>query len=187
MIRTIKPKLIILNGPLGIGKSTIAKRYAEEHPLTLLLDIDNVWSMISDWREQKEISAPLSKKMAIEMACIHLQAGHDVIIPQIIQSSELAISFENTANDCEADYYEILLFAEKAESIQRFIERGKSQGHPTGFRTGGIIDSNGREEKLATMYDAMMSTAATRPNTIKLEPTLGDIDSTYTALIESIK
>ena len=84
MLSVMKPKLIVINGPLGIGKSTLAKRYAEEHPLTLVLDIDDVWAMLSHWREEKEKSAPLSKKMAIEMARVNLEAGHDVVIPQIL-------------------------------------------------------------------------------------------------------
>jgi len=36
----MKPKLIILNGPLGIVKPTLAKRYAEDHPLILVLDME---------------------------------------------------------------------------------------------------------------------------------------------------
>ena len=32
------PRLIVLNGSPGIGKSTLARRYVEEHPLTLCLE-----------------------------------------------------------------------------------------------------------------------------------------------------
>jgi len=182
----MKPKLIVINGPLGIGKSTLAKRYADEHPLTLLLDIDELWAMLSHWREEKEVSSPLSKQMAMAMARINLNTGHDVVIPQILQTIELAESFEQLAKECSAEFYEILLFVDKEESIRRFISRGKAQGHPTGFREEGIIANSGREKKLAAMYDAMMSAAESRPLVIRIEPILNNIDETYKVLLKNL-
>ncbi|HEV7454599.1 MAG TPA: AAA family ATPase [Candidatus Saccharimonadales bacterium] len=182
----MKPKLVLLNGPLGIGKTTLAKRYAEEHPLSLFLDIDDVWAMISHWREKKEVSAPLSKQMALEMARINLTAGYDVVVPQIIQSNELADNFAKLASKCGANFYEILLSVEKDEAIRRFILRGKAGGHESGFRPGGIIDKGGREKKLAEMYDNMTDVANTKPEIIRIEPILGDIDSTYAEIIKSL-
>lgn len=182
----MKPKLIILNGPLGIGKSTLAKRYGEEHPLTLQLDIDDVWSMISHWREEKDMSAPLSKRMALEMARINLNAGHDVIIPQIIQSVELMEKFEDLAKSSGAEFIEVLLLVKKEEAISRFIKRGQEDGNPSGFRPGGLIDLNGREKKLAEMYDDMIKIVESRKNVIIIEPVLNDIEGTYSILVEKI-
>lgn len=182
----MKPKLIILNGPLGIGKSTLAKRYADAHPLTLNLDIDEVWSMISHWREKNEISAPLSKKIALEMAKVHLLARHDVVLPQILQTIELAESFQKLAFESGADYYEVLLNVPKEEAIRRFIERGKRQGHPTGFREGGTIATGGREDKLNEMYDNMIAVANLRPHIIRIMPSLGEIDAAYEELLGKI-
>lgn len=36
------PRVIMLNGPPGCGKSTLARRYVGEHPFTLNLDIDRI-------------------------------------------------------------------------------------------------------------------------------------------------
>ncbi len=182
----MRPKLIILNGPLGTGKSTLATRYADAHPVTLNLDIDHVWSMISHWREQKEITGPLSKKMALSMAMVALSDGHDVVVPQIMQTEELANSLQSLANECQADYYEILLDVPKEEAIKRFTERSKAQGHPTGFREGGIIATSGREAKLAEMHDNMMVVANNRSHVIKVEPILNDIDATYNLLMQKL-
>lgn len=168
----MKPKLIILNGSLGIGKSTLASRFADEHPNTLNLDIDEIRRYISHWREEAEQSATSSKQMAFAMAEVHLGLGHDVVIPQIVRGVELLEAFEQVAKD-KADYYEILLFTNKDEAIHRFKERSYAQGYQSGFRPGGLIDTDGREEKLATMYDEMIEAADKRPNTIKIEVQLG--------------
>jgi hypothetical protein len=42
-------RLIHLNGPPGIGKSTIASAFADRHPGVLNLDIDRVAAMIGGW------------------------------------------------------------------------------------------------------------------------------------------
>jgi hypothetical protein len=182
----MKPKLIILNGPLGIGKSTLAKRYAGNHPLTLTLDIDDVWAMLGHWREERAIAQPLSIKIAIEMARIVLLEGHDVIVPQIIQDIELLFNFEKLAETCGASYHEILLYTDKHESIRRFITRGKSQGHPTGFREGGTIANEGREKKLAQMYDDMIKIARQRAKMVIVVPTYNNIEMTYSALLANL-
>lgn len=181
-----KPKLIVLNGPLGSGKSTLAERYANDHPATLNLDIDNVWSMISHWREQKEITGPLSKEIALSMAKVALGNGHDVVVPQILQAEDLANSFQDLAGECNANYYEILLDVPKDEAIKRFVERGKSQGHPTGFREGGIIATSGRETKLAEMHDNMTAVASRRAHVVRVEPILNDIEATYSKLTQAL-
>jgi predicted ABC-type ATPase len=45
------PRLIHLNGPSGIGKSTIARSYAERHPGVLNLDTDRVVCLIGGWQD----------------------------------------------------------------------------------------------------------------------------------------
>ena len=40
------PRLLHLNGPPGIGKSTLARRYVEDHPQTLNCDIDVLRTLI---------------------------------------------------------------------------------------------------------------------------------------------
>ena len=45
------PRLILLNGPPAAGKSTLARRWSDDHPGTLLLDIDLLRTMVSGWQE----------------------------------------------------------------------------------------------------------------------------------------
>ena len=180
----MQPKLIILNGALGVGKSTLAEKYSANHPLTLQLDIDEVRRMISHFREEKEISGPLSKKIAGEMARTHLQAGYDIVISQIFIHENDLDNFKNIAQECGVKYFEFLLSISKKDSIQRFIERGKNAGYSDGFRPGGLVTIGGREKKLEQMYDDMMTMISKRSNTIIIESIEGDSESTYQKLME---
>ncbi len=183
---TSNPKLIILNGPLGIGKSTLAKKYADDHPLTLSLDIDELRTLLSHWREKKDDSAVLSKDMAIECARICLENGNDVVVPQIMREQDYLLRLEELAESENASFHEILLFAAKEESIERFKQRAVDGGHPTGFREGGLIAMGGREVKLAKMYDEMMSLAETRSNLVRVESIDGDIENTYKNVLANL-
>lgn len=180
----MKPKLIIINGALGVGKSTIAEKYASEHPLTLKLDIDELRRWISNFREEKEISGPLSKKIACEVARVHLQAGYDVVISQIFIHEEPLDNLEKVAQDAGADFYEFLLAISKEDAIRRFIERGKADGYADGFSPGGLVTLGGKEKKLEQMYDDLMTLIAKRPQTIFINSEEGDAESTYQRLLE---
>jgi predicted kinase len=46
------PRLVLINGAPSSGKSTLAKRYVEDHPLTLALDIDVVRAMQGRWLDE---------------------------------------------------------------------------------------------------------------------------------------
>lgn len=184
MLEAMQPRLVVLNGPLGSGKSTLAQKYADNHPAALNLDIDTVWSMLGRWREQKEVTGPLSKKIALSMAEVVLREGHDVVVAQILQTEQLADSFQALADGCAADYFEVLLDVPREESIRRFIARGKAEGYPSGFREGGIIATSGREAKLADMHDKMTAVANSRPHVVRLAPIFGDVDATYASLLQ---
>ena len=183
----MKPKLIILNGPLGIGKSTIATKFADEHPMTLRLDIDDLRACISHWREQADQSAASSKQMALAMTRVHLSLGYNVVIPQIVRKAEFFEDCEQIAKETGAEFIEVLLLVNKDDAIRRFKERNFALGHASGFRTGGLIDNGGREAKLATMYDEMIGATTQRPNTIRIEPKFGKEDDTYNELLEKIQ
>ena len=44
-------RLIHLNGPSRVGKSTLAHRYAGNHPGTVCLDVDVLVGQVDGWRE----------------------------------------------------------------------------------------------------------------------------------------
>ena len=66
------PRLIVLNGPPGIGKSTLARRYVDDHPLTLCLEQDVVQGLLGGWLTREGDSNLLARQLCLGMARTHL-------------------------------------------------------------------------------------------------------------------
>jgi predicted kinase len=179
-------KLIIINGPCGSGKSTLAEKYADNNPLTLRLDIDEVRRLLSSWRERDDESAAASQMISLEMARVNLALGHDVVVAQQFHMPGLLDKFKSLSQDLSVEYYEILLDLDEDEAIRRFVLRGQSQGYEDGFKPFGLITKNGKEKALAEMHSKTVGIAVDRSGTIRIDPILGDIDQTYALLVEAV-
>jgi hypothetical protein len=117
-------RLIHLNGPPGIGKSTVASAFADQHPGVLNLDIDQVAAMIGGYSDRFSDSFEAGRLLAAAMARVHLANGHDVIMPQMmtnVNAGELAC-FESAAAAAKAEYCQILLTARAESAVDRCME-----------------------------------------------------------------
>jgi predicted kinase len=169
------PRLILLNGPPGCGKSTLARMYAEDHPLALNLDIDQVRVLIGGWTANPHAAGLLARAIALAAARTHLAAGHDVVIPQFLGRTDFIEEAEQAARDAGADFHEIALTDSKENAIQRYAKRpSDSTRQPVGAG------------ELAGMYDRLMSVIAARPGT-KLVPTIdGQPTAAYRAMLDAL-
>ena len=139
-------RLIHLNGPPGIGKSTIASAFADRHPGVLNLDIDRVAAMIGGCGDSFSDSFEAGRLLAAAMARVHLANGHDVIMPQMmthVNAGELA-DFEAAAAAAKAEYLQILLTADVEPSVERCMERAKA-GDPQDVVSKVIDERGGRD------------------------------------------
>lgn len=78
MIAT-RPRLVLLNGLPGSGKSTLASRYADAHPGTLRLDLDQLHPFVGGWRDWDLRTHDLLRPVALAMASAHLRGGRDEV------------------------------------------------------------------------------------------------------------
>lgn len=181
------PSLLLLNGNPGMGKSTLAQRYADEHPLTLNLEVDRLWQMLGQWQTERPESDRLKILYAQQLAGLHLQEGHDVIVPNLFESATICAVFEKVAAAHNAVFKEFVLYSSSDDAIERCKTRARGMGYTDGFRPGGVLDTTGRELKLQSMYDNVMQVTDERPNTIRLKSINGQADETYRLLLEAIK
>ena len=128
------PRLVLINGAPSSGKSTLATRYVEEHPLTLALDIDVVRAMLGRWLDQPVEAGLLARRMALEMARVQLLADRDVVIPQFLGRLDFLLALEQLCNDVRAEFIEVVLLAEPHDLAHR-IARRSAQPRPPNIVT----------------------------------------------------
>ena len=68
-------RLIILNGPPGIGKSTVARRYVEDHPMTLSLEQDLVRGLLGGWRTRETESGALARDLCVAWSLLRYRTN----------------------------------------------------------------------------------------------------------------
>jgi predicted kinase len=172
------PRLIVLNGPPACGKSTLARRYAEEHPLTLDLDIDRIRDLIGGWRTHLADAGLLARAAALAAARAHLLAGHDVIVPQLLARPEFLIQAEELARSTGATFHEIVLMDTRENAVRRWS-----------LRAAGTPVRDGQEERrgepgdtpetIAALHDRLLGLLPSRPNARIVHSHENQIDRTH--------
>jgi predicted kinase len=176
--------LIHLNGPPGIGKSTLAALYADRHPGTLNLDIDSLHRLVGGWRDPDTHAHELLRPVALAMASTHLAGGRDVVLPQYLARVEEIERFERVARECGATFREVVLLDDKAASISRFGSREDES--EWGRHNDQIVAAQGGPEFLAAMYDRLMEALRLRPAAVAVRSERGEVEATYGALLAAL-
>lgn len=169
------PRLIHLNGPTGVGKSTIAARYAADHPRTLNLDADEIVRLIGGWRDDFHGTVGLVRPLALTMAITHLSSGNDVVMPQLIMRHGERDRFADAAKSAGADYLEFVLLAPRETTINRYRRRDHHIDH--------VVEALGGATVIEQSYDRL-ATYLTADSTI-LEAG-ADVDQTYESLLTAL-
>jgi hypothetical protein len=176
--------LIHLNGPPGIGKSTLAARYTDRHAGTLDLDIDRLHPLVGGWQDPGTRVHEILRPVALAMAATHLAGGRDVVLPQYLARVAELARFEHVAGECGARFREVVLLDGKAASIARF---GSHEDDDVWARHNRrVVASQGGPVFLAAMYERLMEFLRLRPDAVVVRSEPGAVEATYAALIAAL-
>jgi predicted kinase len=177
--------LIHLNGPPGIGKSTLSALWAERHPRTLNLDIDTLHLLVGGWQDPDNRTHEVLRPVAKAMASAYLATGRDVVLPQYLGRLDEVESFERIAHEQGADFAEVVLLDERDAAIARFDRRRDDT--PWNQHNRQVVADQGGDAFLAGMYDRLLEVVGARPAAVLVRSVPDAVEETYAALEQALE
>jgi predicted kinase len=167
-------RLIHLNGAPGVGKSTLARRYAADHPGVLLCDVDALRTMISGWQDDDE-AAGRSRTAALAMITGYLRTGHDVVLPQLVARVDQLSRFAVAAHDAGAAHVHVMLTADPETLVRRFRDRAEAADDEWTTYATAWWDAQGGDDAIRTWAAQLDTLPALRVPSTALETTYRDL------------
>lgn len=175
--------LIHLNGAPGVGKSTLAGRYAAEHPGVLDCDLDRLRCLVGGWEADFDGVGALVRPLALAMIRAHLDNGRDVVLPQMLADESQRARFRAAAVENGHAYAHVLLQAPRGVAGARFF--GRAASDPLHRVIRDVIDREGGEAAIDALERRLALAAATDRATIVLDAG-ADIEETYRAMVGAL-
>ena len=175
--------LLLLNGPPGIGKSTLARRWADDRPGTLCLDVDVLRGFVGGSGGRFQETGEVVRPLALAMVTTHVRGGRDVVLPQFLGRTGEVARFEQAARDGGGSFVHVVLMDDEDASVRRFGARGDTGWHAEVRR---IVADGGGETLLRTMHGRLRAVLADRSEAVVVPSVEGDPDATYAALVAAL-
>lgn len=179
-------RLILINGAPSSGKSTLARRYADDHPLTLDLDLDMVRSLLGGWLAEWSEAGVLTRRMALEMARVHLAGGRDVVVPQFLGRPDFVLELESLCASVGVPFVEVALVSSASEAASRFAARSRDPVTDAHRDAAALQERLGGPPEIPAMYARLLQVVEARPATRLVRSVPGDVEGTYRSLLEAV-
>jgi adenylylsulfate kinase-like enzyme len=176
-----RSKVILLNGFAGSGKTTISKMYIDNHPLSMVIEGDELIVNIGDWLNREDQARDLVFNITKEILKVAIKSGSDVILPYLVTNAEQINELEQIAMSEGSQFYEFCLITDKDSAIQRLMHRG------TWGEAGSPPITQEDIPFITHLYDLMESNLYNRPKQVYIEVADGRPDETYQRLVQHLE
>jgi predicted kinase len=180
-------RLVHLNGPPGIGKSTLSALYVDRNPGTLNLDVDTLHRLVGGWQDEETDTWPPVWSLVRAMAATHLGGGHDVVLPQYVAKVDEIAGLEKLAREHGAGFREVVLLDDRDTAIERFNRRAQDSDDPWIRHHHRLIELGGGPAALGAMYDTLLDLVRLRPGTVVVPSVVGAVQETYDLLVDALR
>ena len=115
----MKKKFIVINGVMGVGKTTVSKKLYKELENSFWLDGDNCWTMNPFIVNEENKDMVLNNISFILNNFLSNSSSKSVVFNWVIQSDDIMNEVLSRINTENVDVYKITLMCTKEELIRR--------------------------------------------------------------------
>ena len=116
---------IIIDGPMGAGKSTVAALLHHKLKRTAMVGNDRIKWFVSDYNRSKK-DTDVTRKVLLAMCEEYLRNGVSILMPQGFLHSKALKLFTGLAKKMHCDLHLYRLQAPRHLLLKRILERGKA-------------------------------------------------------------
>jgi predicted kinase len=124
------PRLVLINGAPGSGKSTVAQALAQDREMTLALDVDTIKHSLGRWSDDPAASGLRARGLYLALAEEQLGSGFDVVLGQYLAQPPFIEDLEALADRLEVRFVELVLDIDAATLADRLAIRAGNPDRP---------------------------------------------------------
>ena len=173
------PRLLLINGLPGCGKSTVARSYTADHSLSLCVEIDQLRESIGAPSRHPRRAESMARRIALSMAEVALSECRDVVVPRFVVRSAGCVELAMLAQGCAAEFIEVVLVEDRESAMVRMMGNEPGRVDPGRRRACALLDHTGARESAQLMHDRLQHAMTVRQFARPVFLVRGDVDRTY--------